>query len=199
MNQSPQELTIETLDYLTLFNGETIDPQNYYLLHVEAVRSASSFYADHYDPDRDLMDNVRSLGIKEIAQMNGRLHDLYRARALYLPETETIYLYEQDIAELSVMASGLNLCEEDIRQMMIAHELFHHLEYRLDRQLDLLFDKRYGKTPDHHKYREIAAHHFAFLVTGNHPEYLDYLWIKDRDADRLDRHLRYYEELSDHT
>jgi len=90
---------------------------------------------------------------------------------------------------------GLLLEEVDLRRLILAHELFHHLEavepdiYTNHAQIDI---KRFGKFRNGVRVRtagEIAAVHFSKLVSGVSycPAVMEFLLIRSTDQQRAKR------------
>lgn len=193
-----EELSLEELNYITLFNGKLIDINDYLNYHQRALDVGEDYFLKYYDQNKSLDDNLKQLGVKDVSDMSSSLYYLYHARALYLADDKSIYIHNEDVEDIYSLIKKENkiLDRDDIKAVMIAHELFHHLENIMGIDTENIFKQYYGNDKDYRNYKEIAAHQFAYLVMNIYPQYFDYLWLKYYHLENLEKYHNYYHSIN---
>lgn len=144
---------------------------------------------------RDILNTFQGKNVIEICEENKiRLDkpdeeydfEIVRLRGKYDSDINSIILYDLSIKKVESALSdskvGLKLSYDEIKEIQIAHELYHYLE---DKEIGATYDKledirvfltkRYPVM----KCSDIAAHIFCkeLLKLSYHPKILDYLYL----------------------
>ena len=188
------EKDIQELDYLTLFNGKKIVYNDYCFYHEKACAFSDELFSSYYDETLSLKDNLKSLKVNDVLEMNSTQRMIYNARAIYVNDERNIYLNQKDIDSIFELVKkyDLNISRNNLTDIIVSHELFHHLENIKGVQFDEYLNLHYDNDRDFSLYREIAAHHFSYLINKIKVEILDLLWLYDRNSDRLESYISYF-------
>jgi len=115
----------------------------------------------------------------------------WRARAFYDPNTFEIVVSEGRIDELleALEDCSIRITREDIWQMIIEHEVFHHIEETKEQPLDIILAEDTVSLPPA-AIRDIGAFAFANCAPGRPPcQLLDLVWMKKYAPKRLEQIL----------
>lgn len=119
-------------------------------------------------------------GIEHIVTFSSENIQSQQDRAYYLPETKMIQ-YNQNLVEKIghyCELEKLHIKKQDLLNMILLHEFFHHLEEWFYETVDVSIGKKFGYTVNP-IYRELAA--FAFVNIYIHPikcQSIDLVWLK---------------------
>ncbi len=146
------------------------------MLYCHAV-SIGEQTAHQYVLDRNrLEEEAYRLGITAI-QSCGE-HE--KTRAYYLPDTKEIFcnsFFAAEMADFFVRENIGAFSAGDIRNALICHELFHHIEHTFSEPVDVWLKKRY-KTSVSPIYRDMAAFAFTNHVLDTRCQLVDLFWLK---------------------
>ena len=134
-----------------------------------AINKGIESYHNFYDSSLSLKGNLAKLGIVEVRKMNAKERFVFNCRSYYFIDEKIILYNLRQTKKIQAILKDyeFDFSIEEILNMQIAHELYHHLEehYLPLKEYDLIL-------------RDIAAQSFAYMVNKTiHNEIIDILWI----------------------
>lgn len=156
-----------------------------------AFEVAHRWYLEYWTEGLSVAENLHKLDVcvEPLSPLNNLC---YRARALYDPARAVIQISEEALSEMEAVQSALGVSlftREQLRDRLLAHELFHHIEETKEAPLtDCL---RKGEKPVPAAFRDVGAYAFC---NGIFPypicQKIDLLWMLEKAPKRLSENLR---------
>jgi|GEM_PF-1682437 len=126
-------------------------------------------------------ENLQALGLTRLRTMSPVEDMAFRARAFYDPNTFEIAVSEARVEELLQTLDSLGytfFTGDDIWNILIEHEVFHHIEERFEQPLDEKISGKYDSSVLK-PFRDIGAYAFVNAASGRPPcQLLDFIWMK---------------------
>lgn len=119
------------------------------------------------------------IGVKDICYIKSGA-EKNSLRAYYEPDTSRIFINADSIEEMMKILKyyELNYFNEcDILRMYILHEVFHHIEEKLERRIDAVLKSKTNTTANLEVFRDIAAFSFVNAYEKIIPcQITDFVW-----------------------
>lgn len=139
-----------------------------------------------WERNRDAEQNLERLGVAEVRWMSPMEELAYNARGVYDPSTRQVLVCRSRLEEMMDIQEQLGVSlfdREGLRERVLAHEGFHHLETTMGRRLDETL-VRGTSLPG--AIRDVGAQAFANEIFGAPPnQAVDVLWLAARRPDVL--------------
>jgi len=184
-----EEPDVRRLDLLITLATVKEDKEVKIRLCEKASEIAWCWYKRYWNCSLSVEENLHVLGISTIRPLSSLENISYRARALYDPETSAIALSEEQLTEMEIIQDNLGLqifTAREMRERILIHELFHHLEETKEQPLDKFLQQQ-SKRPVHSAFRDVGAYAFANRIfAGPLPcQLIDFIWMMEKAPRRL--------------
>lgn len=183
--------SVKHLDSLITLNMISCISHDLDKIWEKAVKIGQSWRLKYWNEALKSKDNLLALGLTRLRTMSPVEEMVWRARAFYDPNTFEIVVSESRIDELleALEDCSIRITKEDIWQMIIEHEVFHHIEETKEQPLDIILAEDTVSLPPA-AIRDIGAFAFANCAPGRPPcQLLDLVWMKKYAPKRLEQIL----------
>lgn len=201
-------LTDEILSLLELkedriFHKIPKDRISYYIY--ESNRIGRNVAIKYKNEDLELL--LKNNGVKVLIKDYCQSKNLdIRGEIIFDGKDRQIIIYKNSIEQIvdTLKRYGLNITEEEVYNIHLAHELYHFLEFKNEENTNYLLDeidikvwRAIKRKATILKTREIAAHAFCkeILCLKFHPKLLDYIYLIENNKIILEDFKAYISEL----
>lgn len=186
------------------------DKIDYYIRESKKIGQEAAENLLNNFPNKSIVEICKEKGVKVFLDYEEYDFEIVKLRGKYDNDENCIDLYDLSIKKIGNAITnanvGLKLDYEQIKEMLLTHELYHYLE---DKELGSTYDslekvnifktriikKEYPivKTSD------IAAHIFCkeLLSISYHPKVLDYIYLIGTNYTNVENVAMYFHELNE--